>query len=45
MGFNVAELGNTDGIVTLQITGIQLYDPTNGLVTMTIITPHGGICQ
>jgi hypothetical protein len=35
MGFNVAELGNTDGIVTLQITGVQLYDPTNGMVTMT----------
>ena len=25
MGFSVAELGNTDGIVTLQITGVQLY--------------------
>ncbi|HLM98196.1 MAG TPA: hypothetical protein VK335_02880 [Bryobacteraceae bacterium] len=45
MGFNVAELSNTDGIVTLQITGVQLFDPTNGLVTMTIITPQTGICQ
>ena len=45
MGFSVAELGNTDGIVTLQITGVQLYDATNGLVTMTIITPITGICQ
>jgi hypothetical protein len=45
MGFNVAELGNTDGIVTLQITGVQLYYPTNGLVTMTITTPQTGICQ
>ena len=45
MGFSVAELGNTDGIVTLQITGVQLYDPTNGLVTMTITTPQTGICQ
>ena len=45
MGFNVAELGNTDGIVTLQITGVQLYDPTNGMVTMTITTPLQGICQ
>jgi len=45
MGFNVAELGNTDGIVMLQITGVQLYDPTNGMVTMTITTPLQGICQ
>jgi hypothetical protein len=45
MGFNVAELSNTDGIVTLQITGVQLYDPTNGLVTMTVVTPQTGICQ
>jgi len=45
MGFSVAELGNTEGIVTLQITGVQLYDATNGLVTMTIITPLTGICQ
>jgi len=26
--------------VTLQITGVQLYDPTNGLVTMTVVTPQ-----
>jgi hypothetical protein len=45
MGFSVAELGNTDGIVTLQITGIQLYDATNGLVTMSVTTPIGGIAQ
>ena len=45
MGFAVAELGNTDGIVTLQVTGVQLYDPTNGLVTMTITTPQQGIAQ
>ncbi len=45
MGFNVAELSNTDEIVTLQITGVQLYDPTNGMVTMTITTPLQGICQ
>ena len=42
MGFSVAELGNTDGTVTLQTTGVQLYDPTNGLVTMTITTPKKG---
>ena len=45
MGFNVVELANTDGIVTLQITGVRLYDATNGLVTMTITTPLQGICQ
>src|SRR5208283_239959 len=45
MGFNVVELSNTDGIATLQVTGIQLYDPTNGLVTMSITTPQNGICQ
>ena len=45
MGFNVAELSNTDGIATLQVTGVQLYDSTNGLVTISITTPQGGICQ
>jgi hypothetical protein len=45
MGFQVAELSNTDGIVTLQITGEQLYHATNGLVTVTCITPVTGICQ
>jgi hypothetical protein len=45
MAFQTAELSNTDGIVTLQITGSQLYDPINGLVTMTTVTPQNGICQ
>ena len=45
MGFNVVELSNTDGIVTLQVTGVQLYDAVNGLVTMSVTTPQGGICQ
>jgi len=45
MGFNVAELSNTDGIVTLLITDVQLFDLTNGLVTMTVTTPQVGICQ
>ena len=45
MGFEVVELSNTDGIVTLQVTGVQLYDPTNGLVTVTVTTPQAGICQ
>jgi hypothetical protein len=38
-------LSNTDGIATLQVTGVQLYNATNGLVTMSITTPQGGICQ
>jgi hypothetical protein len=45
MGFNVVELSNTDGIATLQVTGVQLYDPTNGLVTMSITTPMAAICS
>ena len=45
MGFSVVELSNTDGIATLQITGVQLYDATNGLLTVTIITPQNNICQ
>jgi hypothetical protein len=45
MGFAVVELGNTDGIVTLQITGVQLYDATNGLLTVTVVTPQNGIAQ
>ena len=42
-GFQVAELGNTDGIVTLAVTGEQLYNPTNGMVTVTTVAPQGGI--
>jgi hypothetical protein len=45
MAFATAELSNTDGIATMQVTGTQLYDPTNGLVTMSITTPQSGICQ
>ena len=45
MGFSVAELSNTDGIVTLQLTSVQLYDATNGLLSTTIVTPQNGICQ
>jgi len=45
MGFNVVELSNTDGIATLQVTGVQLYNATTGLVTFTVTTPQAGICQ
>jgi hypothetical protein len=44
MGFSVAELGNTDGIVTLQITGVQLYDATlTATVGSTARISLGGI--
>jgi hypothetical protein len=45
MGFAAAELSNTDGIATIQVTGTQLYDPTNGLLTVSVTTPQSGICQ
>jgi hypothetical protein len=45
MGFNVVELSNTDGIATLEITGVSMYDATNGLVTFTVVTPQTNICQ
>ena len=45
MGFAVVEIGNTDGIATLQVTGTQLYDATNGLLTVSVTTPQGGVCQ
>jgi hypothetical protein len=45
LSYSTAELSNTDGIVTLQITGDPLFDATNGLVTVTVTTPQAGICQ
>jgi hypothetical protein len=45
IGFEVAELSNTDGIVTLQITAAQMYDATNGLLTVTTTPPQAGIAQ
>jgi len=45
MGFNVVELGNTDGIATLQITGVRSTTPPTALVTVTVTTPQNGICQ
>ena len=45
IAFATAELSNTDGIATLQVAGVQLYEPTNGLVTMSITTPQASIAQ
>ncbi len=43
LGFSVAELGETDGIVTVQITGLPMYDVTNGVVSAVVTTPEDGI--
>jgi phage terminase large subunit-like protein len=43
LGFSVAELGETDGIVTVQITGLPMYDETNGVVSAVVTTPEDGI--
>ena len=45
MGFSVAELGETDGIVTVQVTGLPMYHDTNGVVSAVIVTPVDGIAQ
>jgi hypothetical protein len=45
MAFKVAEIGEADGIVTVSVTGSQLYDTTNGLVTIVAKTAFDGICQ
>ncbi len=45
MGFSVAELGEADGIVTVQVTGLPMYDDTNGIVSVEVVTPVDGICQ
>ena len=43
LGFSVAELGETDGIVTVQITGLPMYHSTNGVVSAVVTTPEDGI--
>ncbi len=45
LGFSVAELGETDGIVTVQVTGLPMYDATNGVVSAVVTTPTDGIAQ
>lgn len=43
VGFDVAELGDAAGIVTVGVTCIPMYDTTNGLFSATVKTPLAGI--
>jgi len=45
MGFSVAEVGETDGIVTVAVTGQPMYHDTNGVISAVAVTPVDGICQ
>jgi hypothetical protein len=45
LGFRVAELGETNGIVTVGVTASPMYDSTNGLVTVVAKCGVDGICQ
>jgi hypothetical protein len=45
MAFRMAEIGETDGIVTVAVTGTPQYHTTNGLVTVVAKCPVDGICQ
>jgi hypothetical protein len=45
MGFRMAEVGESGGIVTVAVTGSPLYDSTNGLVTVVAKAAFDGICQ
>ena len=43
LGFSVAEIRETDGIVTVEITGKPMYHDTNGVVSAVVTTPEDGI--
>lgn len=45
MVFETAVLGETDGIITVGVTGMPQYHTTNGLVTVVAKCPIDGICQ
>jgi hypothetical protein len=45
MGFEMVEIGDTDGIVTVAVTCSPQYDLTNGIVSVVVVTPVAGICQ
>lgn len=45
MAFKMAEVDETDGIVTINVTGSQIYDATNGLITVVAKCAQDGICQ
>jgi hypothetical protein len=39
MYFQAVELGEVDGLVTFHVTGAPAYDATNGLLSITAVTP------
>lgn len=45
MAFKMAEVGETNGIVTVAVTGSPMYHVTNGLVTVVAKAAFDGICQ
>jgi hypothetical protein len=45
VGFAVAEIGDTDGRVTVSVECAPLYDPTNGIVQAVAKCGVDGICQ
>lgn len=45
VAFKVAELGETDGIVTVAVTCSPMYDSTNGILSAVVKCAFDGICQ
>jgi hypothetical protein len=45
VGFEKVEIGDANGIVTIQVTTIPMYNASNGLFSATIKCPVAGICQ
>lgn len=45
LAFVVAELGDSDGIVTVKVTTIPMYDSTNGVFSAVVKCTTNGICQ
>ena len=45
LAFSVAEVGETDGIVTVSVTGKPQYHAANGVVSAVVVTPVDGIAQ
>ncbi|MEI9971034.1 MAG: hypothetical protein WDO73_02720 [Ignavibacteriota bacterium] len=45
VAFETAEVADAAGVVTISVTAIPMFDPTNGLFSATVKTPLVGICQ
>lgn len=45
VGFQTAVLGESDGLITVQVTGKPMYHATNGLVTAVCKCGVDGICE